>query len=270
MKRNIYIWILLLMVAISSCSEKGIEDIDQDQRVLLLKNPVSDMVVTIADNTWEAPELDFRLMGKKLDKDLTITLTVDGESTISNDDIVFESTKIVLKSGESYTPIKYTVKKSNFNEGDVKKLKVNVTTDDPNIKVESIDITIKAKLFDLEYWLGDYNFHGNDWKRDYIKIKPVEGESYKCIIYGFWGAEIDMPAEIDFTDLSNPKFVIKAGVKLSDGWNAQGDWYFKDDLIGVFDKANKKIVFTQFNYITDDGTTGSFPWCANRCEIIKK
>ncbi len=268
-----YIWtaIIVGLFFLTGCKTDEIEDLKQEMPVVLFENDnySANVVITEADNF---PEVRLRLFGKKLDHDLTLTVTVDEANTDATIGTEFSlsETNVTIKAGESYAIIPYTIDRDELEADVNKKVKLTVSASGNGIRSTQIAtvINLKKTIIDLNPWAGDYTFVGDGWERD-SEIKLVAGENYKLLIYSFWGNGIDMEADVDVSDPYNPKVVVSAGTLLDYGWDAQGQWYLRNDLIGVFDKDKMEIVFTQFDYVCDDGTEGSFPWCIETCKLVK-
>uniref|UniRef100_UPI003217C8C9 DUF1735 domain-containing protein n=1 Tax=uncultured Draconibacterium sp. TaxID=1573823 RepID=UPI003217C8C9 len=267
----LYIAIILIAGFFTGCETDGIDDLEQQEPVVLFDSETYNANIVLTD-VDKIPEIRVRLMGQSLETDINVTVEIDEANTtaVIGSEFVLEAASVTIKAGESYASVPFSIDRDAL-EADVNKtvalLIASVAA--PARKAETgAELILKKTIIDVSAWLGDYTYVADGWERD-MEIRAVSGENYKVILYNFWGNELDMEGTIDISDPYAPKIIVPAGAFLSWGWDEMGDWYLKNDLIGVMDNSKMEIVFTQFDFITDDGTAGSFPWCQETCKMEK-
>lgn len=273
MKKRNYLYIALILFAgfLTGCETDGIEDLEQLEPVVVFDNETYNANIVLTD-VDKIPEVRVRLMGQSQEKDISVAVEIDDANTtaIVGSEFTLDANSVTIKAGESYATVPFSIDRDVL-EADVNKtvaLRIASVTAPARKAETGAELILKKTIIDVSAWLGDYTYVADGWERD-MTISSVAGENYKVILYNFWGNDLNMEATIDISDPYSPKVVVPAGVLLSWGWNDMGDWYLENDLIGVMDNSKMEIVFTQFDYITDDGTTGSFPWCEGTCKMVK-
>ena len=263
---------MLFMPAIwVGCETDDIEDLTQINPVVVFDSESYNATIVLTD-VDNIPEIRVRLMGKKQQTDVVVSLEIDAANTTVavGSEFTLDATTVTIPAGESYAVVPFTIDRDVLEADVSKKVALNIVGVSGSVrKAQSgAELQMKKTIIDVGKWLGEYTYFADGWERD-MTISSIEGENYKVNLYNFWGNGLDMEATIDLSDPYTPKVVVAAGALLSWGWNNLGDWYLENDLIGVMDGSKMEIVFTQFDYITDDGTTGSYPWCAETCKMVK-
>ena len=272
MKNFKYIFsILFVLIAFAGCEVDDIADITQEEPVVVFENGTYNASIILTETTDNFPVIRLRLFGEKQERDISVAVSIDQANTtaIIGEEFSLNSTSVTIPAGESYANVDYEIDRNKL-EADVNKqvvLSLGNTSGARGSQMIST-INLKKTIIDLNPWAGAYTFEGDGWTRD-SEVRLVAGENYKLTLYSFWGNGLEMTGDVDVTDPHNPKLVVPAGTLLDYGWDSRGKWYLENDLIANFDMANMTLVFTQFDYVCDDGSAGSFPWCSGVCNMKK-
>ncbi|MCT4586608.1 MAG: DUF1735 domain-containing protein [Carboxylicivirga sp.] len=268
------IFLLFILPLFAACEMDGLLELDQQSSVIKLDNSAysANFLVVDGEVTETQDKVYFETFGKVLPYDVKINFKIDDtETTASPDMYQIESTSVTLPANQSKVELPITLIPEELPNGDMVKIVFSITSVDNNLRMhpEASTLSIQKAQFDIAQFIGKYDFKGDGWVRDYGELRRTD-DPFAYEMYGFWGVETWMPCKLDISNPDAIKLIFPAGDKLSDGWDSKGDWWFARDCIGVLDYENSIIDYIQFDYKTDDGTTGSFPWCEETCQMVKK
>lgn len=269
-----YIYLLLILPLLASCEVDGLFDIEQESTVIKLdaEKYSANFLVVDGEVTETQDEVAFVTFGKKLPFDVKINISIDqSETTATPDMYELESTSITLPANQSKVILPITYNTESLPNGESVQIVFNIESVDNDLRLHPKPsvITIQKAQFDIAQFIGKYDYMADGWSRDYGEVRRTE-DPFKYEMYGFWGVERWMPCHLDISNPDAIKLIFPKGDMLDPGWDDKGAWWFARDCIGVLDYENSIIDYIQFDYVTDDGTTGSFPWCEETCQMVKK
>jgi hypothetical protein len=272
MKRNIdlYTSLLLIISLLMSCEVKNLKDIEQDIPVVVWESEEYRANVVLQPLEEKVDDVLVRLFGTKLDADLSVEIEVDPSTTaIEGVEFSIETTQLTIEKGMSHVKVPFVIDSERLEADVEKQVVLNIKTVGAGARNAKTQTTIKLNkiLYDVSIWAGDYTFVGDGWTRS-ASVRAT-GTPYELVMNSFWGNGIDMLGMVDATDMNNLRFVVPAGTKLDNGWDSQGQWWLKNDLIATLDEDGMIMDFIQFDFVCDDGTEGSFPWCSETCQMVK-
>ncbi|TRX70511.1 DUF4843 domain-containing protein [Carboxylicivirga sp. M1479] len=268
-KKSIYL--LFILPLFISCDVDGLLELEQDKSVVIWEKDQSTVKIIKEGSVVDIPTVNLQLFGRSATEDITIQYDVDETKTTATEGLHFTigQKQLSLEAGAAFiqVPIEYDPEAITSTEPLDIVLNISSIQGDVRNSSASTTITIKPRLLNLEYWSGAYTFLADGWSREASMTALSNGED--MIMYNFWGNGLEMVGKVVETDASSIKFVVPAGTKLDNGWDDRGAWLLDNDLIGVFDTENRLIDFIQFDYICEDGSTGSFPWCEETCQLVQ-
>ncbi|MGQ1788166.1 hypothetical protein ACT29I_23735 [Saccharicrinis sp. GN24d3] len=274
MKILIYSLIIILTASFMwSCETDGLFDSEQESSVVMWDAETYKANVIISPLEEKIDVIRLRLFGKKAQQDIAVQIELDPSTTaLTGVEFDIQSTDLVIKEGESFVEVPFSIDNEKLEADVEKKVVLNIKTVGTGARNSNGKTTISLNkiLYDVSGWEGDYIFEADngDWTRD--ASVSATGKPYELVIKNFWGNGLEMEGTVDASDLNNIKFIVPAGTKLDNGWDSKGAWWLKNDLIATLDDENFIMDIIQFDYVTDDGSEGSFPWCSAACKMIKK
>ncbi|MBK3519046.1 DUF4843 domain-containing protein [Carboxylicivirga marina] len=271
-KKSIYL--LLILPLFASCEVDGLFDIEQESTVIQLDQEkyAANFLVVDGEVTETQDEIEFVTFGKKLSYDVKINIAIDQtETTASPDMYELVSTTITLPANSSRVALPITYNTESLPNGESVKIVFKIESVDNNLRLHPKPsvITIQKAQFDIAQFIGKYDYMADGWSRDYGELRRTD-DPFVYEMYGFWGVERWMPCNLDISNPEAIKLYFPKGDLLDPGWDDKGAWWFARDCIGVLDYENSLIDYIQFDYVTDDDTTGSFPWCEETCQMVRK
>lgn len=265
------IFLLFILPLFVACEVDGLFDMDQEKPVVVWEKEQSTVKIIKEGSVVEIPTINLRLFGQSISSDLTINIEVDDSNTTAVENVHFTISEktLVMPSGVNLLEVPIEFNTDAFTSTDPLDIVLKITTVNGDVRNSSTasTITIKPRLLNLKLWEGPYTFVGDGWTREASMTADDNGED--MTMYSFWGNGLDMTGKVVETNPESIKFVVPAGTKLDNGWDDRGAWFLSTDLIGVFDVENRKIDFIQFDYECEDGSTGSFPWCSETCQMVQ-
>ncbi|MCU4177223.1 hypothetical protein [Carboxylicivirga sp. N1Y90] len=264
---NIYIIPLLVLIFVWSCDTKDIEDIEQEVPVVVWEADIYRANIILEPYAEKIDPVNVRLFGKSIASDVKVSIEVDAATTaIEGTEFTIESKNLVVVAGSNFVEVPFVIDAQKLEADVEKKVVLNITTVSGARNSKTTSTVVLNKInYDVSGWAGDYTFEGDGWTRD-ASVKAT-GTPYELVMNSFWGNGLDMAGTVDATDLNNLRFIVPAGTKLDNGWDDKGAWWLATDLIATMDEDGKVMDFIQFDYVCDDGTEGSFPWCSGNCTM---
>ncbi|GEM_PF-5801826 len=271
-KKSIYL--LLILPILAACEVDGLFDIEQETTVIKLDSETyaANFLVIDGEVTETQDEVLFVTFGKKLPYDVTINITIDdAETTASPDMYDIESNTVMLPANQSSVALPITYNTESLPNGESVKIVFTINSVDNNLRLHPIPstITIQKAEFNIAQFIGKYDYLGDGWSRDYGELRRTD-DPFVYEMYGFWGVETWMECHLDISNSDAIKLYFPKGDMLDPGWDDRGAWWFARDCIGVLDYENSIIDYIQFDYVCDDGSEGSFPWCEETCQMVRK
>lgn len=265
--------LLALMPFMWSCQVDEIEDIEQDIPVVAWDRYEYNATLILTNEVNEVPEVKLHLFGSKVEKDVSVTVALNGQETTAKEGVEFtlDATQFTIEEGSHYVTVPYSVDIDKLEQDVEKVIAFDVVSVGAGLRktVDPVKILVTKRIVDVKKWAGAYKFDADTWDRE-SSVAAVDGEPYKIILHNFWGNDMDMEGTIDTTDPYHPKVVVPAGTLLSEGWDEQGKWFLKNDLIAEMVNETMTLNFIQFDYVCEGGAEGSFPYCGAYCRMEKK